>query len=52
MLGKEVVTLVNERLAAGVYPVQWDAVNQPSGNYFYKLATPNAVQTRKMLVLK
>jgi hypothetical protein len=37
MLGKEIATLVNEKLSLGTYEVDWDASNYPSGVYFYKL---------------
>jgi flagellar hook assembly protein FlgD len=35
MLGKEVSTLVNEKLSAGSYGVEWDGSNYTSGVYFY-----------------
>lgn len=52
VLGKEVVTLVNERLNAGSYEVDWNASGYPSGVYFYKLQTDNFVDTKKMILMK
>jgi hypothetical protein len=52
ILGKEVATLVNEQLAPGTYSVDFDATNFPSGIYFYRLETPEFVQTNKMILLK
>ncbi len=51
-LGREVTTLVNERQAPGKYSVQFNAVNLPSGIYFYTLRAGNFIQTRKMVLMK
>jgi len=51
-LGREVATLVNEKLNPGTYEVEWDASNFSSGVYFYKLETGGFVQTRKMVLMK
>ena len=50
--GKEVTTLVNEKLQPGTYEVQWDGSSYASGVYFYKLTAGYFVQTKKMVVLK
>lgn len=52
ILGREVVTLINEKLSPGTYEVDWDATNYPSGIYFYKLKAGDFIQTKKMLLLK
>jgi hypothetical protein len=52
ILGNEVATLVNSEKPAGVYVVEWNAANLPSGVYFYQLKTGSFVQTKKMLLLK
>ncbi|MCI0715414.1 MAG: T9SS type A sorting domain-containing protein [Chlorobi bacterium] len=65
MLGREITTLVNERLNPGTYEVSWDASNYPpgggqvpSGVYFYKLIvgdnTNNGgfTETKKMVLIK
>ncbi len=50
--GREVETLVNERLQAGTYSTQWDANAYPSGVYFYRMVTENFVKTNKMTLIK
>ncbi|QQS36005.1 MAG: S8 family peptidase [Ignavibacteriales bacterium] len=52
VLGNEIVTLVNEEKSAGVYEIEFDASNLPSGIYFYKLQSAAFSQTNKMLLLK
>jgi hypothetical protein len=53
MMGREVATLVNEKLAAGNHSRKWDASNIASGVYFYRLTTNTGyVQTKKLLLLK
>jgi predicted acyl esterase len=52
ILGKEIATLVNEKLQPGTYKVKFDGSNLPSGIYFYKLETENYRETRKMLLIK
>ena len=51
-LGEEIETLVNEEKPVGTYEVNWNAVNLPSGVYFYRLQAGDFVQTRKMILLK
>jgi len=51
-LGKEISTLVNDKLNAGSYEVEFDGTNLPSGVYFYKLTNGNFVETRKMFLVK
>lgn len=52
MLGREVVTLVNETKPAGNYTVDVNAAKLTSGMYFYKLQIKNLSTVRKMIVLK
>jgi hypothetical protein len=52
ILGKEVVTLVNEELSSGEYEIQFDATGLPSGIYFYQLKSGSYIQTKKMILLK
>jgi hypothetical protein len=57
MLGKEVATLVNEKLAPGTYEVPFSisqfSNNQiSSGVYFYRLTTEGFSETKKMLMIK
>lgn len=52
LLGREVSTLVNERLNAGVYSVTFNASNLPSGTYFYTLNVDGRQISKKMMLLK
>jgi N-acetylmuramoyl-L-alanine amidase len=52
VLGKETATLVNERLAPGVYSFAFDASSLSSGVYFYRMQAGEFVQTRRLLVQK
>jgi hypothetical protein len=62
ILGNEVATLVDEYRPAGRHEIEFsakggsasggNAFSLPSGIYFYRLATENKVQSRKMLLLK
>jgi hypothetical protein len=52
LVGEEVSVLVKEEVDAGFYEVEFNAVNLPSGIYFYRLQTPNFTQTKKMILLK
>lgn len=52
LLGKEVAALVNEQLNAGTYEAEWNASNNPSGIYYYKLSTGDFTQTRKAVLIK
>lgn len=52
MLGKEIKTLVNEFKSAGVYEIEFDASNLPSGVYFYRIISGTYSEIKKMLLLK
>lgn len=52
LLGREVTTLVNEQLKAGMYKVKFDAGGLPSGIYYYRMETENFTDTKKMIVIK
>jgi hypothetical protein len=52
MLGREVATLINEPLAAGMHTVAWDATGFPSGVYTYKLTSGGRSQTRRLVLLR
>jgi hypothetical protein len=51
-LGKEIYTLVNEKLNAGTYESKFDASGLSSGVYFYKLTSGDFSETKKMLLIK
>ena len=52
ILGKEVATLVNEKLSAGSYKVEFDGNNFFKRIYFYRLETESFIQTKGMVLLK
>lgn len=52
LLGQEVATLVDEELSSGIYAIPFDASNLASGTYLYRLEVGNAVQTKKLTLLK
>jgi hypothetical protein len=52
LLGREVATLLNKPMNAGVYEVEFDASDLPSGIYFYTLNFANYSDTKKMVLIK
>lgn len=52
LLGREVATLINENLSAGVYSTEFKAGNFASGIYFYRLSTSNGSIVKKMTLMK
>ncbi len=52
LLGREVSTLVNEELEAGLHSYSWDAGNLASGVYIYRLVSRGTVITKKMTLIK
>ena len=52
MLGKEIATLVEERLNAGSYKVKFEGAKYSSGVYFYKISAGEFNSIKRMLLLK
>lgn len=53
LLGNKIKTLVNGNLSEGRHKAEFNAVNQPSGIYFYTLSVNrNSSITKKMILLK
>ncbi len=52
LLGREVVTLVNEIQEAGYKSITFDASSLPSGLYFYRIIAGSFTDIKKMLVVK
>jgi len=52
VLGREIETLVNEKLSAGTYIAAFNASKYSSGIYFYKMETESFSDTKKMLLIK
>ena len=51
-LGKEVVTLVNEKQSPGTYQVEFDAGSLTSGVYFYRLTAGDFTDTKRMMLIR
>ena len=52
IIGREVTTLVKQKLEAGSYEINWDAADYPSGVYFYRIETADFSRTKKMVLIK
>ena len=52
MLGREVATLVDQPMPAGLHRISWNAANVPSGVYVYRLIAGDHVESKKMALLK
>ncbi len=52
LLGKEVLTLLNEPLEAGSYEYKFNASELSSGTYFYKLSAGDFSEIKKMVLIK
>ncbi len=52
VMGREVQTLVNERLQPGTYEAMFDGSMLNSGVYFYKMLTDGFAETKKMILIK
>ncbi len=52
ILGREVATLVNERMNPGVYTVTWNASRLSSGIYFARIEAGDFTAVRKIVLMK
>jgi C1A family cysteine protease len=52
IMGREVVTLIDEQLEAGKHALVFSAANLSSGVYYYTIITENFIQTKKMILVK
>ena len=57
ILGKVIATVINEERTAGVYEIEFNATNLPSGIYFYRFqaSSPKGLaftETKKMILMK
>jgi len=52
LLGREIATLVSDRLLANSYQVRWDAGNFPSGVYVCRLQVDNLAKVIKLVLVK
>ena len=51
-LGKVIEELVDKKLSAGSYEIDWNAIGFSSGIYFYRIETDDYVNTKKMVLMK
>jgi hypothetical protein len=52
LLSNKIATLVDEYKLPGIYEVDWNGTNLPSGIYFYKIIIPIRSETKKMILTK
>jgi len=52
VLGQEIVTILDDYLAAGTHKVQWNAQAFTSGIYFYRLQAREVSLIKKMVLIK
>ncbi len=52
MLGQRVATLVDGYLASGRHEINWNASDQPSGMYIYRLTSGREVRTMTLTLVK
>jgi len=52
ILGREIITLVNEEKQSGSYELVFDASTLSSGVYFYQLRAGDYIDIKKMILLK
>jgi len=52
LVGREVITLVNEIKQPGNYSVYFDALNLASGVYFYRMVAGDFTDVKKMVLIK
>jgi hypothetical protein len=52
ILGREIITLVNEKRPTGEYAVEWNENGFPNGIYLYRLKAGDYIETRKLVLQK
>jgi hypothetical protein len=52
LTGREVGTILSEKLSSGNYSRQWDAANMRSGIYFYRFEADTYTQMNKLILLR
>lgn len=49
-IGREVATIISEEMSSGNYARQWNAIDFPSGVYFYRLQAGSFMETKKIVL--
>ncbi len=52
LLGREIYTLVSEKMNAGNHKVEFNASGLSTGLYFYRIQAGSFIQTKKMMLIK
>lgn len=52
VLGKEIATLVNNKLNTGSYEADWSGYGYPSSVYYYRLTTNEFSDVKKMILIR
>ena len=52
IMGRKVTTLINSEQPAGYHQVAWNAKDQSSGTYFYRIQAGDFIEVKKMILLK
>jgi hypothetical protein len=52
MLGRNIITLVNDVQGPGTYQAEFNGANFSSGVYLYRLETGEFIETKSMLMVK
>ena len=57
ILGRKIISLVNNKQKPGYHSIEWNATNDhgspiPAGIYFYMIQADNFIQMKKMILLK
>lgn len=50
--GKVIDELINSELLPGAYEITWDATNNSSGVYFYRIETSGFADMKRMVLVK
>ena len=50
--GREIQTILNEKLIPGIYEVNFDGSGLNSGVYFYRMTSGNYTETKRMILMK
>jgi photosystem II stability/assembly factor-like uncharacterized protein len=51
-IGRSISVIVDEKLNAGTYNVEWDGSGYSSGVYYYRIQTDSYTDTKKMILVK